>query len=495
MFLSKVEELDDEVVHAKEKELSNLEKNDVFKEINYNGQYLISTRWVFTKKIKEGKKIVKARLVARGFEENTESLRKDSPTCSKYSLRLVMLTASSYNWEIGSIDFASAFLQGDPIDREVFVRPPSDVCSPDRVWLLKRCIYGLNDAPRAWYNRIHKELLKTGGIRSKIDSAMYMWYENNKLIGHLVCHVDDLIFAGVKRWFENVIGRLRKMFNIGSESKEAFRYIGLNVRRHASMILLDQQDYIEKLQEITIKAERKKEVQGELTDEERSKLKAVSGQLLWVTTQTRPDMSFESCSVSNAGKTPTVQNLLDANKAIRKMRASNEVKLKFPCIGVMSRAEVVIYADATHASLSDGSSQGAFLVFVKGEGKVAPILWQSKKLKRVTKSPLASETLALGEAADAGLLVMHLVKEIYNLTSMPTIKAYTDSKSLRDALHTSNSVEDLSLRVNIGRLREMINLGEISVHWVEGKKQLADVLTKRGASSENLLRVLDSCML
>ena len=78
---------------------------------------------------------------------------------------------------------------------------------------------------------------------------------------------------------------------------------------------------------------------------------------------------------------------------------------------------------------------------------------------------------------------------------MPTIKAYADSKSLRDALHTSNSVEDLSLRVNIGRLREMINLGEISVHWVEGKKQLADVLTKRGASSENLLRVLDSCML
>ena len=71
-------------------------------------------------------------------------------------------------------------------------------------------------------------------------------------------------------------------------------------------------------------------------------------------------------------------------------------------MGTMDKIGISVYGDATHASLPDGSSQGAFIVFLKGEGKVTPILWQSKKLKRVTKSPLASETLALGEAADAG---------------------------------------------------------------------------------------------
>ena len=55
---------------------------------------------------------------------------------------------------------------------------------------------------------------------------------------------------------------------------------------------------------------------------------------------------------------------------------------------------------------------------------------------------------------------------------------------------TTNTIEDMSLRVNIARLREMTSLGEISVVWVEGKHQLADALTKRRASTETLMRVL-----
>ena len=70
--------------------------------------------------------------------------------------------------------------------------------------------------------------------------------------------------------------------------------------------------------------------------------------------------------------------------------------MRFPDLGSFSKIEIIVYSDATHASLPDGASQGAYVVFCKGKGKVAPILWQSKKLKRVTKSPLASETLALG---------------------------------------------------------------------------------------------------
>ena len=134
-------------------------------------------------------------------------------------------------------------------------------------------------------------------------------------------------------------------------------------------------------------------------------------------------------------------------------------------------------------------------MFCKGKGKVAPILWQSKKLKRVTKSPLASETLALGEAADAGILIANLLSEIHGLKNLPPVQCITDSKSLRDTLHTSNTIEDMSFQVNIGRLREMINLKEISVRWVEGKMQLADPLTKRGASADLLLKVLSQSTL
>ena len=322
-----------------------------------------------------------------------------------------------------------------------------------------------------------------------------MWFDERRLIGHLVSHVDDFIFAGVDRWREEVIGEIRRKFNISSEEQGSFRFLGLNIRQYERTVYVDQRHYIDQLKEIPIDNARKKQTQEELSKEERSSLKSLSGQMIWVTSQSRPDMAFESCVMSVVGKNPTIENILNANKAVRKIKSNNDVQLRFPDLGSFSKIEIIVYSDATHASLPDGASQGAYVVFCKGKGKVAPILWQSKKLKRVTKSPLASETLALGEAADAGILIANLLSEIHGLKNLPPVQCITDSKSLRDTLHTSNTIEDMSLRVNVGRLREMINLKEISVRWVEGKMQLADPLTKRGASADLLLKVLSQCQL
>ena len=57
-----------------------------------------------------------------------------------------------------------------------------------------------------------------------------------------------------------------------------------------------------------------------------------------------------------------------------KMKNTNYVKLKFPDLGQMAKAQIVGYADATYASLPDGSSQAAYVVFLEGKGKVAPVV-------------------------------------------------------------------------------------------------------------------------
>ena len=85
-----------------------------------------STRWVCTRKIKGGKVVHKARLVARGFEENSKLLQTDSPTCSKESLRLLLSIISSHSWRLHSLDVKSAFLQGAHMKRQVFIRTPKE---------------------------------------------------------------------------------------------------------------------------------------------------------------------------------------------------------------------------------------------------------------------------------------------------------------------------------------------------------------------------------
>ena len=119
VLLSTEEEYSQEVVDAKQRELEKLEENNVYKVIPYTGQKTISSRWVMTEKYKDGEKIMKARLVARGYEESS-NLRKDSPTCSREGRRMVYMTAATKSWKVQSLDSTSAFLI-EEITRNVFI--------------------------------------------------------------------------------------------------------------------------------------------------------------------------------------------------------------------------------------------------------------------------------------------------------------------------------------------------------------------------------------
>ena len=407
-----------------------------------------------------------------------------------------MITAVGRKWKLHTIDITAAFLQGDKMDREVYLRPPEDICEVTKVWKLKRCIYGLKEVPRAWYKRVRREMLKLGGSLSKYDNAIYLWHsKTGELEGMLISHVDDFAFGGSEEWYAKVIRKIKLIFKISTSAQGTFKYVGINVVEKSDCIEIDQGTYIRNLETVKLTRERMQEINDELSKEEKMQLRTVSGQVLWVTGQTRPDAAYEGCVISNYGKKPTVRNLLEANKAVKKIQAQ-ELTLRFLDLGNPEKMKVVCYTDATHASLPNGASQGAFIVFLAGEnGKVAPVCWRSKKLCRVTKSPLASETLALSEGADAAFLVAASVQEIHQLSKRPDIECYTDNKSLYQHLNTTRITQDMRLRVDISRLREMVEEDEITVIWVDKNEQLADVMTKKGASASNLLKALETSVL
>ena len=84
--------------------------------------------------------------------------------------------------------------------------------------------------------------------------------------------------------------------------------------------------------------------------------------------------------------------------------------------------------------------------------KTVPISWKSKKLDRVTKSPLALEALALSEAADAGFLISSLVHDVFGLSSLPVIQCNTDNASLYETLWSTKVISDKRLKVDVARL-------------------------------------------
>ena len=115
------------------------------------------------------------------------------------------------------------------------------------------------------------------------------------------------------------------------------------------------------------------------------------------------------------------------------------------------------------------------------------IAWKSRKIKRVIKSTLASETLAMEQALEACFMIKSFICEIMNRQvseEFLPIKCYVDHKSLIDSIifHQNFYRE---------KVRQMIAKKKVtSVEWCKSELQLADCLTKGTTNCMILLNVL-----
>jgi hypothetical protein len=169
-------------------------------------------------------------------------------------------------------------------------------------------------------------------------------------------------------------------------------------------------------------------------------------------------------------------------------KAKNLLVLKFGKL--QPPIHLLAYCDASYGNLSDGSSQGGYVIFLADErGYSSPICWSSRKLRRVCRSTLTAETMAMPDAIDACIWLSHIVSEVADF-DLNIVEVKTDNMSLVESVHSTTAVEEKRLRVEIASIRESIRNKEVSIEWIDKEKQLADVLTKQGADSIKLGTVL-----
>ena len=220
--------------------------------------------------------------------------------------------------------------------------------------------------------------------------------------------------------------------------------------------------------------------------------KTLVGQLQWASKQTRPDIAFAACELSTRMKEATTNDVKQSNKQLRKLQSESGI-IYIPDLEDTTQTTLILYSDASHASLSNCASQEGFVILLCGKnGKSSPLVWTSHKLKRVVKSSMAAETMSMLEDAEYAVLLKALITEIYapDDTHIPTT-CIIDSKSLIDAIASTKIIEDKHLYIDICSLRDMLSHKEINeVKWTPSVKQLADFLTKGTASPEHLTQVI-----
>ena len=118
--------------------------------------------------------------------------------------------------------------------------------------------------------------------------------------------------------------------------------------------------------------------------------------------------------------------------------------MHFENVGDLQKTHLAVSADASYGNLAGSASQGGLISFLTdGNGQCCPILWTSKKVKRVVKSTLAAKTLAMADATDSAYLMSMLLGEIIKgPKAILSITCFTDNKSLYDASHTTNTISE-----------------------------------------------------
>ncbi|GKD03131.1 putative ribonuclease H-like domain-containing protein, partial [Tanacetum coccineum] len=152
------------------------------------GKKAIGTKWVFRNK-KDQRGIVvrnKARLVVQGLEQE-EGIDYDevfAPVARMKAIRLFLAYASYMDFTVYQMDVKNAFLY-DTIEEEVYVCQPSgfmDPTFPDKVYKVEKALYGLHQAPRAWYETLSTYLIENGFRRGTIDKTLFIKKIKNDIL-------------------------------------------------------------------------------------------------------------------------------------------------------------------------------------------------------------------------------------------------------------------------------------------------------------------------
>ncbi|GJW57507.1 retrovirus-related pol polyprotein from transposon TNT 1-94 [Tanacetum coccineum] len=147
------------------------------------------TKWIFRNKKDERGIVIrnKARLVAQGYtqEEGIDYDEVFALIARIKAIRLFLAYVSFNDFVVYQMDVKSAFLYGK-IKEEVYVcQPPGfeDPNFPDRVYKVEKALYGLHQAPRAWYETLSTYLLDNGFQRRKIDKNLFIKRHKDEFYG------------------------------------------------------------------------------------------------------------------------------------------------------------------------------------------------------------------------------------------------------------------------------------------------------------------------
>ncbi|GJZ98525.1 uncharacterized mitochondrial protein-like protein [Tanacetum coccineum] len=265
---------------------------------------------------------------------------------------------------------------------------------PDRVYKVEKALYGLHQAPRAWYETLSTYLLDNRFQRGKIDKTLFIKRHKGDILLVQV-YVDDIIFGSTKKELYNAFEKLmHEKFQMSSMGELTF-FLGLQVQQKKDGIFISQDKYVveilKKFGFTEVKtASTPMETQKPLLKDEDGKevdvhmYRSMIGSLMYLTSS-RPDIMFAVCACARYQVNPKVSHLHAVKRIFRYLKGQLKLGLWYP---KDSPFDLVAYTDSDYAGASlDRKSTTGGCQFLG----CRLISWQCKKQTVVANSITEAE--------------------------------------------------------------------------------------------------------
>ncbi len=495
-----------EFLAAADVEISQLvDKETWFEDLKSNATTkIIPSQWVFRiKRSSDGTTIkkFKARICLRGDLQEDRGLSNYSPVASWISVRSFLVISAIRNWVTISIDFSNAFVQSKlPADDPVWMHVPRGYKStrgPNYCLKLIKSLYGHKRAPLLWFNHSSEAFKKLGLTQSKHDECL--WYGEDIMV---VQYVDDCgISAPNQARIDQFVKDLRDLgFELTQEdSFEEFLGIKFKYNDDGS-IECTQKGLIQKTLEAagmtdcnpnstpttlhTLGSNKEGQPMTESWN-----YRAICGMLLYLSTNTRPDIAFAVSQVCRFSNSPRKSHATAIKTILRYLKKTESKGMIIKPKDSLFHLD--LYVDADYCGLfgqedardsNSVRSRTGYIVILSGW----PIIWKSQLQTHLSQSTLEAEYTALSASLRVFLPLQRLIEEMIDNTKSTPIE---DVRLFSTVFEDNQSTYFLATNQRItNRTKyllakwhwfwEQYNEGMFKIVKCPTDSQLADFLTK-----------------
>ncbi|KAI3669247.1 hypothetical protein L6452_40474 [Arctium lappa] len=375
----------------------------------------------------------KARLVAQGYtqEEGIDYEEVFAPMARVEAIRLFLAYASYMKFKVFQMDVKSDFLYGT-IDEEVYVcQPPGfeNPSYPDRVYKLKKALYGLHQAPRAWYDTLSTYLLENGFERGIIDKTLFIKRMKQK---------KDGIFISQSKYVKEILDKY-----------------GLSDSKPASTPM-------ETHKQITV------DLEGE--DVDVHLYRSMIGSLMYLTAS-RPDIMFPVCLCARFQVKPKQSHLQAVKRIFRYLRGQPRLGLWYP---YESNFDLIAYSDSDLGGTNmdrKSTSGGCQLLDAR------LVSWQCKKQTTVSLSTIEAEYIAAASCCSQVLWIQNqMLDNGVTFLHTPNVIDNSSARSIVNNPVKHSKIKHIEIRYQF--IRDCNEKKLIQVAKVHTDNQFADLFNK-----------------